>query len=114
MAILIGVQNGDLAGGLIPDGHGIGLIKKNSGVINALDGPEIRDKSGVRPQQGAEREIYDEVRVSVQTALIVDVEPVCNGVGKLVVAGAVVRILEALCAHAHDDSITFAVLVTPE
>src|SRR5579871_3398873 len=101
MAILIGTDISRLAGRLVADDHRVRLIEKDAGVIDALDSPEVRNESRVRPQNSVEGEVNDQIGPAIQTPLIIDVKSVCHVVRKLVVAGAVVRILKALHTHAH-------------
>src|SRR3984885_12086251 len=59
-----------------------------------------------------EDEIDLHVRISIQTAGIVDVEPVQDAARELVIAGPVIRILKALHAHAHHYAVGMAWLPT--
>jgi hypothetical protein len=46
--------------------------------------------------------------------LVVDIETIQHAVRELVITGSVIGVLEALCAHAHDDIIRTACFVTAE
>jgi DUF1680 family protein len=72
--------------------------------------PKIRYEGRIRRDRVDKDEVDLHVRIAIQTARIVDVEPVQDAIGKFVIAGPVIRILETLNAHAHDDVVGMPLL----
>ena len=71
-------------------------------------GSEIGEERGVRCGAGLEDEIDFDIGISIQAALVVDVEAVQHAVRELVIAGPVIGVLEALNAHAHHKIVRLA------
>ena len=99
-------------GGQVPDHDDIGFLQVDPWVVDAGDLAQIRHERRVRRDRVDEDEIDFHVRITVQTACIVDVEPVQDAIGKLVIARPVIRILETLHAHAHHYAVGMSRLPT--
>ena len=114
MAVGVFVEVIGLTGLQIPHHYGVSLIEKDASAIDAVDLPEVRNERRIGTQQCVENNIDLLVRAAIQVARVIDVEPVQNAVGELVIARTIVRSLEPLGAHAHNQPVALARFVAAE
>ena len=114
MAVHVFVIEDNGVGFYVANSNNVGLVQEDPGVVNTLQHTEVGHECRIGAQQGFELEIDNNIGIAVEIAGVVDVESIEYAVRELVITGSVIGVLEALDAHAENETIGTACFIASE